>query len=191
MNESEFIRAQLATERVHAAQVANACASVYGAADTDEAHAPFRDASIDYLAWVLSRFEQRDQLLAELLERSTPGPTRLAEQAAPPAQLATLAARAGTSRQALTHLEAALAATAPQTARAAWQAFAHYFNTVWCPRRTAIESHFAGLLRIAGWRAACAVDADSILEERARYARVAAHLPPGVILVGATRPRAP
>jgi hypothetical protein len=31
----------------------------------------------------------------------------------------------------------------------------------------------------------CAIDADSILEERARYARVAAQLPPGVTLVGA------
>jgi hypothetical protein len=187
MNESEIIRAQLATERVHAAQVANACASLYGAADTGEAHAPFRDASVDYLVWVLSRFEQRDQLLAELIERNAPGSAHSAEQTGLPAELATLAARAGTSRQALTRLEAALAA-APQTARAPWQAFAQFFNTVWCPRREAIESEFARLPRIAGWRAVCAVDADSILEERARYARVAAQLPPGVTLVGATRP---
>ena len=191
MNESEIIRAQLATERVHAAQVANACASVYGAADAGEAHAPFRDASVEYLVWVLSRFEQRDQLLAELIEHSAPDSAHSAEQTDLPAELATLSARAGTSRQALTRLEAALAAASPQTARAAWQAFAQFFNAVWCPRRAAIENQFARLPRIAGWRAVCAVDADSILEERARYARVAAQLPPGVTLVGATQPRAP
>ncbi len=191
MNESEIIRAQLVTERVHATQVANACASVCGTADAGEAHAPFRDAGVDYLVWVLSRFEQRDQLLAELIGRSAPSAARSAEQTDLPAELAPLAARAGTSRQALSQLEGALAAAAPQAARAAWQAFAQFFNTVWCPRREAIESQLARLPRIAGWRAVCAIDADSILEERARYARVAAQLPPGVTLVGATRPRSP
>ena len=181
MNERDIIRTQLATERIHAAQVANACASIYGAAGAAEAHTPFRDASVEYLVWVLSRFEQRDELLAELIERTAPGS---AERADLPGELATLAGHTGTSRQALTRLEAALAA-APQTAGATWQAFAQFFNTVWCQRREAIESQFAKLPRIAGW---CAVDADSILEERARYARVAAQLPPGVTLVGARQP---
>ncbi|MHB1539983.1 MAG: hypothetical protein ACYCUE_08330 [Steroidobacteraceae bacterium] len=181
MNERDIIRTQLATERIHAAQVANACASIYGAPGAAEAHTPFRDASVEYLVWVLSRFEQRDQLLAELIEHSAPGS---AERADLPGELATLAGHTGTSRQALTRLEAALAAAAP-TVGAAWQAFAQFFNTAWCPRREAIESQFAKLPRIAGWRAVCAIDADSILEERARYARVAAQLPPGVTLVGA------
>ncbi len=182
MNELDIIRTQLATERIHAAQVANACASVHGAAGAAEAHTPFRDASVEYLVWVLSRFEQRDQLLAELIERSAPGS---AERTDLPAELATLAGHTGTSRQALTRLEAALAAAPPQTVGAAWQAFAHFFNATWCPRREAIEIQFAKLPRIAGWRAVCAIDADSILEERARYAQVAAQLPPGVTLVGA------
>lgn len=187
MNESEILRAQLATERIHAAQVANACLGVFGL-ERNQACAPpaaFREASVSYLAWVLSRFEQRDQSLAELIEqhgsaeRDTLEDTVLRE-------LGKQAAREGTSRQALTRLEEALAGASPESARAAWQRFGAFFNTLWCARREAIEQQLARLPRIASWRAVCAIDADSILEERARYAQVAEHLPPGITLLGAT-----
>ena len=186
MNESEIIRGQLATERIHAAQVANACVAAFGAERDGAAEPPaaFREASVSYLAWVLSRFEQRDQLLAELIERS--GPDAGQREATVPPELGALAARDGTSRQALTRLENALAAAAPETARAAWRAFGQFFNTLWCERREAIERHLARLPRIASWRAVCAIDADSILEERKRYAQVAEHLPSGITLLGAT-----
>lgn len=184
MNESEFVRGQLATERIHAAQVANACASLFGASGaTPQAHTAFREAGVQYLVWVLSRFEQRDQLLAERAGQaeSASGHTR---QPAASIELGALAGRAGSSREALTRLEQALAAAAP-AAGAAWQDFAQYFNTTWRPRHEAIERHLAQQPRIAGWRALCALDADSILEERARYTQVAERLPPGVTLVGA------
>jgi hypothetical protein len=186
MNESEILRGQLATERIHAAQVANACVAAFGAERDGAAESPaaFREASVSYLAWVLSRFEQRDQLLAELIERSGPGAADRA--AAVPPALGEIAARAGTSRQALTRLEAALGAPAPETARAAWQAFGQFFNTLWCERREAIERHLARLPRIASSRAVCAIDADSILEERTRYAQVAEHLPSGITLLGSS-----
>ncbi len=187
MNESEIIRGQLATERIHAAQVANACVAAFGAQHGGAAQPPaaFREASVSYLVWVLSRFEQRDQLLAELIERRNPGAGGALEQTVP-LELGELATRDGTSRQALARLEAALTAVTPETARAAWQAFGRFFNSLWCARREAIEGHLARLPRIASWRAVCAIDADSILEERTRYAQVAEHLPPGITLIGAT-----
>ena len=185
MNESEIIRGQLATERIHAAQVANACVAAFGAEREVAAEAPaaFREAGVSYLVWVLSRFEQRDQLLAELIERSGSGAGE--REGTVPPELGELAARDGTSRQALTRLENALAAAAPETARAGWQAFGQFFDTLWCERREAIERHLARLPRIASARAVCAIDADSILEERTRYAQVAAHLPAGITLLGA------
>ena len=185
MDESAILRGQLATERIHAAQVVNACLSVFGAAREPLAQSgAFREASVRYLAWVLSRFEQRDQLLGELITASrtaAPG----TPEASVPGELAELAAREGTSRQALTRLESALSTASPEQARAAWQAFGQFFNTLWCARREALEGQLARLPRIASWRAVSAIDADSILEERARYAQVAEHLPPGVTLTGA------
>ena len=182
MNESDILRGQLATERIHAAQVANACVSLFGTERErpDPPPAEFREASVNYLVWVLSRFEQRDQLLAEYLARQ-----RTAEQPSAD-ELAALEAREGTSRQALMRLESALAAPSPEAARAAWLAFGQFFNTLWCARRAAIEQHLTALPRPASWRALCALDADSILHERARYAQVAAHLPPGITLLGET-----
>jgi hypothetical protein len=185
MNETEIIRRQLATERMHAAQVANACTRVFGAVG-GSTHAAFREASINYLVWVLSRFEQRDQLLAERIAHRVGIPEHTAATATFHA-LAALAARPGTSHQALILLETALAAP-QEAAPAAWQAFAHYFNTTWYERREALENQLAQLRRLPEWRALCAIDADSILEERTRYAHVAAHLPAGVTLIGAPRP---
>ena len=186
MDESAILRGQLATERIHAAQVVNACLIVFGTAREPLGESgAFREASVGYLAWVLSRFEQRDQLLGELITASrtaAPG----TPEASVPAELAELAAREGTSRQALTRLERALSAASAELAHAAWQAFGQFFNTLWCARREAIEEQLARLPRIATWRALSAIDADSILEERARYAQVAARLPPGVALLGAT-----
>jgi hypothetical protein len=188
MNESDILLGQLATERTHAAQVANACVAVFGAERDAPAAASvaFRDASVGYLAWVLARFEQRDQLLHELIEQRRRAAGATLEDTVP-IELGALAAREGTSRQALTRLEQALAADEPEHARAAWRTFGAFFNTLWSARREAVERHLARLPRIGSWRTVGAIDADSILEERTRYAQVAAHLPPGITLLGATR----
>ena len=183
MNEIELIRTQLLAERAHAAQVAHACVAAICTgqpAGADEARA-FRDTCVSYLVWVLTRFEQRDQLLAERLQGSPPGPGDSPEGALP-AALIEVAARSGTSREALAKLEAALGAADPELARVAWQEFARFFQSAWSERRAAIERQLTQLPGVASWRAVCAVDADSILEERARYSRVVARLPAGITL---------
>ena len=184
MNELEIIRSQLAVEQSHAAEVANACAAVFGstraAAAVSETTAPFREACVSYLVWVLARFEERDQTLSELLaSRQPPGNGASGASAR---HLGSLIASSGTSREALSRLESALAAAESQAARAGWQEFARFFNSAWAPRRAALERALAEHLGIADWRAVCAIDADSILDERSRYARVLAQLPAGIEL---------
>lgn len=194
MNELEIIRSQLAVEQSHAAEVANACAAVLGATGTtlapSDAIALFREACVSYLVWVLARFEERDQTLSELLAARQ----SLANGAAAASvrHLGTLITRSGTSREALSRLEAALAAGESQAAATGWQEFARFFNSAWTPRRAALEAALAEHLSVADWRAVCAIDADSILDERKRYARVVAQLPAGIELrraqPAATRP---
>lgn len=173
MNELAIIRSQLAVEQSHAAEVANACAA-------PGATAPFREACVSYLVWVLARFEERDQSLSELLAaRQSPANGTAAANAR---HLGSLISRSGTSRDALSRLEAALAAGEPQATGTGWQEFARFFNSTWGPRRTALEAPLGEQLSVAEWRAVSAIDADSMLEERKRYAGVVAQLPPGVEL---------
>lgn len=162
MNELEIIRSQLAVQQTHAAEVANACAATLG-----DAAAPFREACVSYLVWVLAQFEERDQTLSEL---------RVSHH------LAALTSRPGTSREALSRLEAALAAGESAAARASWQEFARFFNSAWVPRRGALDAALAEHLGMADLRAVCAIDADSILDERNRFGRLAALLPSGIEL---------
>jgi hypothetical protein len=162
MNELDIIRSQLAVQQTHAAEVANACAAAFG-----EVAAPFREACVSYLVWVLAQFEERDQTLSE-----TPSSHHLAG----------LLSRPGTSREALSRLEAALAAGESAAARASWQEFARFFNSAWVPRRGTLDAALAENLSMADLRAVCAIDADSILEERNRFAGVAALLPSGIEL---------
>lgn len=183
MNELKIIRRQLAVEQSHAAEVANACAAVFASpgvsATPSEATTLFREACVSYLVWVLSRFEECDQTLSELLgsrQSSSRGAAGVS------AQLAGLISQSGTSREALSRLEAALAAGESDGARAAWQEFARIFNSAWTPRRVALERALAEHLSVAEWRAISAIDADSMLDERTRYARVVAHLPAGIEL---------
>ncbi len=184
MNELEIIRSQLAVEQAHAAEVVDACAAVFGRIDAvpapSEATTLFREASVSYLVWVLARFEERDQTLSELL--ASLQSLANATVAASARHLASLVSRIGTSREALSRLEAALGAGDPAAARAGWQEFGRFFNSAWAPRRAALEGALAEHLGVADWRAVCAIDADSILDERNRFGRVAAHLPAGTEL---------
>lgn len=179
MNEVEIIRSQVAAEQSHAADVIRACAAVFGAEDTasasGEATALFREACVSYLVWVLARFEERDQTLSELLAARQ----SLVSGAAATGvrHLASLIARSGTSREALSRLEAALAAGESPTARAGWREFIRFFDAAWAPRRAALDGALAEHLGVVDLRAVYAIDADSILDERRRYARVAAQSP--------------
>lgn len=184
MNEVEIIRSQLAVEQLHAAEVVNACTVVFAAtgaaAERAEATALFREACVSYLVWVLARFEERDQTLTELLASRQSGANGPA--AASARHLGGLLTRSGRSREALSRLQAALGAGESQGAAAHWQEFARFFNSAWAPRRAALEGAFAEHLGVVDLRAVCAIDADSILDERSRFARVSALLPAGIEL---------
>jgi hypothetical protein len=185
MNEVELIRAQLSAERRHATQVANACADTKTASAGAPASASELDefcrACVDYLVWVLSRFEERDQILSDLIH------SRLAADDEIHRELHAILSRPGTSREALARLEAALTSTtATQTPgnvpERNWHEFAQFFNGAWSARREELDNAFERNARVADWRAISGIDADAILEERTRYARVTAKLPAGIEL---------
>ena len=182
MNEVEEIRRQLALERSHAGAVANACAALMqgdaAAVATGDSLAPFRQVCVEYLACVLAWFEERDQRLSDLLEvrsGATPSARRTLEDAL---------ARPGRSREALAKLEAACAGSASDRSggQQGWREFAEYFNAVWSTRRDALDALLGADSRVSDWRTVGGIDADSILEERRRYAQVCARAPPGVVL---------
>jgi hypothetical protein len=174
VNERDLIRNQLRGERNRVIEVALACAA-------PEATLALRQVAVDYLVFVLTRFEERDQMLAEQYRARQP--------AADPLRRAVdeIVSRSGTSREALLKLEAALASRADSKAvdtRQNWASFGEFFEGPWRERRDAIDALQDRNGRLADWRAASFVDADSILEERTRYARVEPNLPRG-------NPRAP
>jgi hypothetical protein len=185
MNEIQLIRNQLTAERQHAGAVASACASALQRAAGDAFCAnsvlgQFRQACVEYLASVLAWFEERDQRLADLAHaRQEAGDSAWRA-------LEAVLARQGTSREALEKLEAACApasgADRDGAAQKRWQDFAQYFNRVWGARRAGLDALLASNPRVTDWRCVGGIDADSILEERQRYARVCALLPPGVTL---------
>jgi hypothetical protein len=190
MNEVELIRTQLATERRHAALIANACVSALEdpmqVLDT-LALATFCQACVEYLAWVLTRFEQRDQVLLDLGYSHPGGEDRRRA-------LQDILGWPGKSREALTRLEAALDRISNDRSPGAspqgpWREFAQFFNGDWSARREAIDDLFGRGATVAEWRKMAGIDADSILDERNRFTRVQAAAPPGVQLRTAS-PRA-
>lgn len=183
MNEVQLIRNQLALERAHASGVANACATALqvegGAGSGSDSPAAFRRACVDYLACVLAWFEERDQRLADLLQ------SRAGVNDAARRPLEEVLARAGRSREALAKLEVACAdapASSFRDRQQRWREFAEYFNGFWSTRRDALDALLAANSRPTDWRTLGGIDADSILEERRRYALVTAQLPPGITL---------
>jgi len=169
MNEVQLIRDQLAAERSHASAVASACPA---------AHGEFAQACVEYLVRVLAWFEERDQRAGDLARgrRGEGLSGRALEEAL---------ARPGTSREALEKLERAIAAGARAGAShpsPLWQEFTRYFEGAWSARRDAIDARLAQELGPSQWRTVAGIDADSILEERRRFARVRAALPTGVAL---------
>jgi hypothetical protein len=170
MNEIQLIRGQLTSERAHASAVAGACAVA--------ARGEFADACVEYLVRVLAWFEERDQRAGDLA-RSRPG------KPAAGGALEEALARPGRSREALEKLEKAVAGGSQAAASdpsPLWQEFARYFDGVWSARRDAIDARLTEELRPTEWRTVAGIDADSILEERRRFARVRAALPAGVAL---------
>jgi len=177
MNEIQLIRTQLAAERQHASTVANACATALGrrnavALSSGSSLEGFRQACVDYLVCVLAWFEERDQRLTDLWH------ARLASGDAARRALDDVLASPGRSREALEKLKAAVACASGES----WREFAQFFNSVWSARRDAIDALLAANTRTTDWRVIAGIDADSVLEERNRYARVSTTLPAGASL---------
>jgi hypothetical protein len=183
MNEVQLIRAQLSLERQHAAEVVRACADALAGAgpkgaERQAAVAAFRQAGVEYLAWILSRFEERDQVFHDLLRKrfAAEDPDRRAVEAA--------LALPGSSREALTKLETALGGASDS----AWVDFLRFFSGAWSARRDEIDRLFERQAKVADWRTVSDIDADSIVDERGRYARVKATLPAGTEIPTARNP---
>jgi hypothetical protein len=173
VNEIQLLRAQLEAERGHVRAIAAACAATFATAaaalDSASPLEEFRQACLDYLVCVLVWFEERDRRLAAV---------SLAADKADP--WAPLLAQPGNSRAGLERLEAAFAAGADGAAR--WQEFAQFIDGPWSARRAALEGVLAASAHTAQWRQVSGLDADSVLEERSRYARVTAAAPASVAL---------
>jgi hypothetical protein len=163
VNEIQLILRQLRAERERAVAIARACAAA-------EPHSPapgrptleeFRQASVEYLACVLAWFEERDQRLGErYAQLPSDDPDRRAVER--------ILTGSGGSREALGQLE-----------HGRWQEAARLLAGPWTARREALEERLAANPRVADWRAVGGLTADSILEERRRYARVRPLLPAG------------
>jgi hypothetical protein len=171
MNEIELIRTQLSVERQHATAVARACAATLASASMTSSE-PFRAASIEYLAWILARFEEREQVFHDLIRKrfAAEDPHRQAVEAA--------LGSPGSNREALTKLEAALSQGADaNTTTLRWSEFLHFFSGPWSVRRDELDRLLQQHPKVTDWRTVSAIDADSIVDERARWARVEATMP--------------
>jgi hypothetical protein len=171
VNETQLICAQFALERQHALEVARSCAELCergtrGGTPADAALDTYRQACVDYLVFVLTGFEERDQRLADLLRaRDREAPTSRA--------LAEALAGAGRSREALEKLAGACAGAV------SWGEFAEYVSSSWGSRRDALDGWLTRYARLSEWRAVSNLDADAILRERALLGRLTSAHPRG------------
>lgn len=183
MNELQLIRDQVSTERRHMAEVRAACASAIArAAPEDTLLDEFCQACADYLVYIVGRFNAQDQAHCDIL-----GPRLAPGDAANRHILDELAATLARNREAIASLAAALEARragqlhVPQFV-AACQDYLRFYEEVLAKHRHVIYHLFDRHYGIEEWRRASLVDADAIVEERVRYGRVRAKLPPGVDL---------
>lgn len=182
MNEVQLIRAQLSLERQHAAEVVRACAEALAGTsargtERQAAVEAFRQASVEYLAWILSRFEERDQVFHDLLRKrfAAEDPDRRAAEG--------ILGLPGSSREALARLETALGGASDSD----WKEFLRFFSDAWSTRRDEVARLLERQAKVTDWRTVSGIDADSIVDERGRYARVKATLPAGVEISSAAR----
>lgn len=190
MNEIQFLRDQVSLERRHMTAVKDALGAALEARFDEALLRPFCLAAVRYLLFAMQRFHRQDAKHAELLLARLPAEavadrTRVAEVAA-----ALEGAHAGLGPLA----EAAAAAADPDAPAApliaACRDYVRWFETRLRDRRHSFHDLFDACYGIEEWRAASFVDADSILEERERFADVRQVLPPGITLdlIGARQP---
>jgi hypothetical protein len=193
MNEIEFIRTQVATERRHVEAVSSACAAAIdamGRARPAEKAAleEFCETCAEYLVYVMARFRARDQVHYQLLyARLSPGNQE------DRTLLLHLEKTLGAGRTGLLKLETALGERrrnriSARDLAAVCQEYIGHLQETMGMRRDRIQSLFDRYYGVEEWRHSALVDADSILDERSRYARVQGKLPPGIRLASSDRP---
>jgi hypothetical protein len=166
MNEIELIRRQLATERAHALEAIGACVATLPAsaarATADEARlAALRQAARQYLGGALTSFARRDRRLAALARRLPGGDSR--RRAIEAALVGP-----GASHDALAKLDTE-----------SWRELADYLRGAWSGRHARLDALLAANGAVSDWREFAGVDADSVLAERAGFARLQAALAAG------------
>jgi hypothetical protein len=182
MNEQEFIRQQVSTERAHMGATRAALGAALAANYPATVIEPFARAAARYLVFVVRRFNAQDLEHCAILRPLIPA-TDLADRTT----LDDLAETLGLSGSAIDALAAALNAPAADLL-AASGTYNQFYAEVLVRRRHAIYHLFERHYGIAEWRRASFVDADSILAERELYAAVGTTLPAGLELRSPGRP---
>ncbi len=140
---------------------------------------------MEYLVWILARFEEREQVVRDIVHSrfAANDPTRRAVDEA--------LALPGTSREVLTKFEAALAAASDEPseegASQVWNEFLAMVDDAWSRRRDALDQLFERQAKVSDWRAVSGIDADSIFGERKRFERVRSTLPAGIEMISTTQ----
>jgi hypothetical protein len=169
MNETQFLRSQLASEQRHLEAVLKACTDALASTSSDSPADTFLQTCVDYLTSSVRAFAARDRARLVLhYGRSTPsdqdGHSASAQLEAAIASAVTLWSRIGPERIDVKAL------------RRATQALAQWLSK----REAAAECLDPSSYTVEQWRKVALIDAKSIVEERERYARVESALPLGV-----------
>jgi hypothetical protein len=176
MNELEFIRQQVSTERAHMGATRAALGASLSARYPDDVLEPFARAAAQYLVFVVRRFNRQDLEHCAIL-----GPRVPAADTGDHSTLKDLADTLQLSTEAIERLAAAAGAPLPDLL-AACREYDRFYREVLVQRRHAIYHLFERHYGIEQWRRASFVDADSILEERRLYGQVQQTLPAGLEL---------
>lgn len=170
MDELALLRDQVATERRHFAALKQACrAALQAGGDADGLAAACR-AAAGYFSYSARRLHAQDQAHCLLLRPRVPR-----GDIADHALLDDLEETLRRSRGALQALEAAADPVAGT------RNYLDFIDDVLGKRRHGLEHLFRAHYTIDDWRASSFVDADSILEERERFAAARGAFPPGAL----------
>lgn len=180
MNETDLIRQQIASEQQHTSEVIESCAAALemARASSDIEPRELLSACVEYLRLIERRARSRARAH---LRRLRGIDARLAAGAELRARLSPALAAASQSFGALEAgparmpdgLTSGLAGADINSEEL--KAYIDYIMS-FMPSLAELDSLAAAVYTIADWRAACGVDADGVLAERARYAAVLAQL---------------
>jgi hypothetical protein len=182
MNELEFLHQQVSLERRHMAEVRSACQAAIEAGFSEPILDEFGGLCAAYLVFILDRFNAQDQKHVDQLH-----PRLTADEAGFAPVLDDLRQTLVQSREAVDLLRQALDArrrgeTTAAELVLALQSYLRFYEGTLRRQQPQLAPLFARHYDLADWRAASFVTADSVLEERSRFAAVSAQLPPGIEL---------